>query len=258
MRKAAAIFVLILFLILPGRLFAALSFTLTDSAGDNVDRTSYAVPVTGSFTPVSGSLYYLFIWGGKATTPDIPTVTGTNGWNATWTNEASVTFATIASPTKRLTAFSGVASSSTAGVFTVDFAGTTQLGIAWSLIQVTGNAASGYTVQVKTGNANNPTSLTVTLDSAFADANNQNLSGIGFNDARTVAPGTDFTELSDITVTVPSGGLETNNKLNDTSCDWTWTGGGSHVGAISIEVAVAAAPGGCTGSRLALMGVGGC
>ena len=219
----------------------ALTFTLVDSASDNVDRASYTLPVSGSYTPVSGALYYLFLHISKASTPDSPTVTGTNGWNATWTQEGTVTYNTLASPNRRLSLFSGVASSNTAGTFTVDFGANTETSVGWSLIKVTGNAASGYSVQVKTATIDTTgTSLTLTFDNAFANSSNEHLGALGQASDQAANPGTGFAELSDINWTGPNTALEVNNLINDTSCDWTWTGA-IRAGAISVEVAVLAA-----------------
>ena len=258
MKRLTSIFLALFFslaLVIQG--WAALSFTLTDSAADNVDRNAYTVPVSGSFTPVSGALYYLFLHNTKgAASVDTPTVTGTNGWSVTWTQEATSPYDLVSGTNrKRVTLFSAVASSAIAGVLTVDFAGATQNSIGWSLIKVSGNAASGYTVQVKIGEITSVgTALTITLDNAFSNSGNENLSGIGKTDDTATNPGTGFAEISDLTWINPSAALETNNLANDTSCDWTWTGN-AKAGGISVEVAIAVV-GGCAGSRLALTGVG--
>ena len=259
MKRLTSFFLaLFLSLFLTTQVWSAIAFSLTNSAADEVDRNAYTVPVSGSFTPVSGSLYYLFVHNTKgAASVDTPTVTGTNGWSVTWTQEATIPYDVVSGTNrKRNTLFSAVASSAVAGVLTVDFAGATQNSLAWALIQVTGNAASSYTVQVKTGSLTTVgTALTVTLDNAFSNSGNENLSGIGKTDDTATTPGTGFAELSDLTWANPAGALETNNLANDTSCDWTWTGN-AKAGGISVEVAVLAGGPACP-RTLALLG-GGC
>ena len=231
--------------------WAAITFTNLQTSSDNVDRTTYT---TGSVTPTSGAVVYLGLHITKATTPNEPTdISGTGGFlDVVWTKEATVTFATIASPGRRVSIYSGVPVSGAAGTITVNFGSPTQTSLGWSIMQSSGAATLGYTVETNTGAGNTVQTLTVSL--ADIAAGNVLLGVIGRNDNSATNPCTGFTELGDTTWTGPNASIESNYLADDASCDWTWAGS-THVGGIIVEVAILPAPSGAVPLR-ALMGVG--
>jgi hypothetical protein len=106
------------------------TFYALASLGSNTDATSYA---TASITPTNGGMILAFVTSFFGGTPAIPTLSGTNGLNTTWTQ---LNTATIGSDL-RLTGFWGVASSGTAGVLTFDFGAETELAAVWHVLYVT-------------------------------------------------------------------------------------------------------------------------
>lgn len=134
----------------------------------NAANADTANPATSSVAPVSGEVCLAFIATYKAILPDIPTCSGTNGFNGTWTQVFTVTVGTDL----RLTCFSSVATSSVAGVIT--FACTnTQLAYAYAVIASPFINTTTPVVQSKTAtDIGIGTTLSVTLDAALASAVN--------------------------------------------------------------------------------------
>ncbi len=125
--------------------------TLLTRGSSSTDATSYAAT---SVTPTSGRILLAYCATQiGAGTPNTPTASGTNGFSGTWTEIANA----VQDQTK-ITLFRSTAASSVAGVLTFDFAGQTQIGACWQVLQWQ-NVASTINVQSRTAVANGATSL---------------------------------------------------------------------------------------------------
>ena len=135
--------------------------------GSNTDATSYATASSG--TLVSGRVVFAAIATYKATTPDIPTCTGTNGLNGSWVQVGTVTIGSDL----RLTVFWSVTTSTTAGIVTFDFGGNTQLAAVWAVCYSPFVNITTPVVQSKTAtDTSSATTMTVTLDNPLAASRN--------------------------------------------------------------------------------------
>lgn len=154
--------------------------------------TLSASQATGSITPVSGRVIYVWVASTFATAPNTPTMTGTNGLSVTWTAIANVL---NSGNTQKLTLFRGVPSSSVAGVLTIAFAGQLQLTVSWQVVTVTviDQTTSQGVVQSITGTANAATEKAL----AFAAGPTNNVNAILYGAFDT--PNTTFTPKSGFT-----------------------------------------------------------
>lgn len=226
----------------------ALTFATTLDSSSETDATSYS---TASVTPSANKLQLLAVATrhGSAT-PNTPTASGNS---LTWVAIDNSHFDTSGSQ-RKITLFRAMGSSPTSGAITIDFAGQTQTGAVWALIEVTGmdtsgTNGSGAIVQSKTNQdtTGTATGLTITFDSAISSTDNAVFGTFGIGDGNiSMNPGTGFTELTDRNV-----GAEANVRLStqydaagaDTTCDNTLSGGdgNSEMGGIAVEIKIATA-----------------
>lgn len=205
--------------------------------------SSFTFPASGSWTPVNGELVLVAVGNRKgAGTADTPTVTGTNGWNVTWTQVDTQLHG--GNTLNRQTLFRGVASSGTAGTFTVDFAGVNQAQCGVVVVSFSGvdQATSQGIVQSAKNSGSLNGALAATL-AAFGDAGNATyLCG----NARGTPSG--FTPEGSFTGYSVTGGVQGIAAewlaSNDTSPTGTLTSG-SNWAAIAVEIK--ASTGGATG-----------
>ena len=132
------------------------------------DTSSYA---TGSIAPTAiSNVVFAVVVNRKATTPDTPTLSGTNAFSGTWTQ---ITTKLTDGGTRRITAFWSIAQSATAGVVTAAFGGATQLGCHIALFDMsdTDIDTTAPIVQSATGSGTG-TAVTTTALAAFAKATN--------------------------------------------------------------------------------------
>ena len=232
----------------------AIAHTAKTSGNSSTDATSYA---TASITPGTSELELVAVVNSKGTTPDTPTITG-------YTQVATVTYASIAAPQRRVTLLRYLNSSPSAGALTIDFAGATQTGCAWAIsdfsgVDTGGSNGANAVVQSATNrndDASGNDTLTVKL-AAFGDAVNNATYG-AFSQASNNGfdIGTGFTQIHDTAAATPQTGIFTEFKLSgDTTVDATDTGASdiAHAG-IAIEIKVA--PPASTVKTLAVLGVG--
>lgn len=153
---------------------------LTGNAS-NTDATSYA---TASVSPTNGQVVLLITASLKATTPDTPTASGTNGFNGTWTQVGStVTVQTPAGNFIGLSVLRSVATSGTAGIVTANYTNT-QLASAWDLIISPYINTTTPIVQSKTTTSTDATTtLSLALDAALAAAANWVIGAFAHNAA---------------------------------------------------------------------------
>ena len=149
-----------------------LIFTRLTANSSASAATSYAL---ASVAPTSGRVLYLAVISVKATTPDTPTVSGTNGFSGTWTQiGTTLTLQTPAGNFIGVSRFWSVAASSVAGVVTVSYGAATQLGAVWDLL--TSPFVNATTPIVQSGTNTDTSSSTalpaLTLGSALANAMN--------------------------------------------------------------------------------------
>lgn len=148
---------------------STLFFSRLTANSSNTDATSYA---TASVAPTSGQFLYAVICSLKATTPDTPTASGTNGLSGTWTQiGTTVTLQTPAGNFIGVSRFRSVATSSVAGVLTFSFGANTQLAGVWDLIQ--SPFVSSGTPVVQSGSSTDTSASTslpsITLGSALSN-----------------------------------------------------------------------------------------
>jgi hypothetical protein len=195
------------------------------NGGSTTDASSYT---SSSITPVADRLYLLAVVSSHGSaTPNQPTVSG-NG--LTWARALTVTFDTVATPLKRLTLFRALKSSGvTSGTFTIDFAGQTQTGCRYSLLELTptdlsGSDGSGAIADSGTaaGDASSSGSITFTGSGGPNDGT-FSCWAIDANAAITHESG--YTEHFDGGYNTPTTRLETQSKVSslDTTPSASWS-----------------------------------
>lgn len=217
----------------------AISGSTLGSQADTTNQASYST--SAAFTPTANALVLAAVVNnrvGGATTP-----TG-SGNSLTYVSVGSQSFT---SGQYLLTVFRALGASPTNGVFTADFGGTNQTGCAISVVQFTGvdtsgTNGSGAVVQFKVNTGTATTPFTVTLD-PFGSVNNGAYVAFGASGTGGITHKTGWTELHDVSYTIPSTGLETQwIATNDTACEGTPTAG-LDFGGLAIEIKAAAAAG---------------
>lgn len=157
--------------------------SLTNVMQINAAQTAYG---WASMAPFSASQEAMvFVGSLKAGAPDTPALTGTNGWNATWTQVSSVQ--SVQTPAGSFVGgawFTGVPSSTTAGVLTATY-GSNQSGSVGIIMQSPFVNATTPTVQSLA--ANDTTASTalpaLTLGSALSATQNWMLAALFQNSA---------------------------------------------------------------------------
>lgn len=224
----------------------SVSCTNLTSGGSSTDLSTYT---TDSVTPTGNALVLVYVsnWQTSAD-PDVPTISGndlTYVQIATATNADGVT-------RNRTTVFRALESSPTAGIVTIDFAGTSQIAGGWSVDECTGIDIGGTDgedaiVQSATESAgcDNVATCTVTL-AAFGSVNNATYGAFATSRDDAVSGGTDFTVLSsDTTASSPTRSrLVEWTAANDTSVDADNGDVGTDWSAVAIEIKAAAVTGG--------------
>lgn len=107
--------------------------------------------------------------GSPPPTVNEPALTGTNGWNVTWTRpvNGTITHNETGGTQHRITAFQGVIGNSPAsGNLAADFAGQTQTRVIWSVLRLPDADRTTPLVEVKPATDAAGTSMDIVLDSA--------------------------------------------------------------------------------------------
>ncbi len=143
----------------------------------NSSNTDSSTMTLASVTPTNGRPLILFVTSLFSAAPTTPTATGTNGFSGTWTAIGSVTVGN-----RRLTMLRSVATSSVAGVVTIDWGGETQLARAAALHQGV-NLSSAVPVQFKTASSSGGAALNFDADplAAFAAPFNVTLGAFAYS-----------------------------------------------------------------------------
>lgn len=211
----------------------------------SADASSYA---TGSHTPGANKLQLFAVGNSKASSPDVPTVSGNS---LTWVQIATIVFS---SNGRRLTLFGAIGATPTAGATTVDFGAQVQTGCEGNVVEIDG--VSGATVadiiaQSASSSDTAVTSLTVNLGT-FANSENATFAAFSLAANNTVTSGAGFTELFDNGHTTPNSRMQTEFRDDgDTTADATFSS--ADAAGIAVEIK------GATLQRLtgATRGVGG-
>jgi hypothetical protein len=249
-RTSRVVAVLVALALLSIRLEAAIAFTHLETTGSTTDATSFT---TGSVTPTADRLQLLAVVNTKSSTATLPTVSGDG---LTWVQVATCTY--DSSTAKRLTLFRALGASPSTGSLTIDFGGTTQTGIGWSWVEVSGTDTSGTNgsgaiVQAVCGTEATTATPSVTL-SAFGNAANATYGAFGIGTNPTCTAGTGFTKAGSFSHTTPASAICSEYQTaNDTSVDLTWSASNTGLG-IGVEIKDATATGGT--KRQMLLGVG--
>lgn len=225
---------------------AVTAAALTADAANGVNANSFS---TASITPAANNLVLAWVTNTKATTPDTPTLSG-NG--LTWVQVATVTWGTIGTPTARTTLFRAMGAAPSAGAVTIGFAGVTQTGAAWSIVQfggvdVSGTNGSGAVVQSVTGRTDNASAaagLSITL-AALGNANNASAGGFSnmVNLATSISAGAGYTASAGATHNSPATSIRSEWKTTGSTTVDVTQSAVSHIGGIAVEVKADLCPG---------------
>ena len=166
----------------------AITPSVLTSGVSGTDGTSVA---TASVTPTDGRLAVALICGTQ-TPPATPTCSG-NG--QTWANFETINWATGASPTRSLTAFSAFVTGAATGTITFDFGAGTQTSFAWIVIEFDG----ALDIVQSTSKAGTNSSMSNTLVAFNSAADNMAVGVVAnVSDASPVTPGSAFLELTEV------------------------------------------------------------
>lgn len=214
-----------------------ISCTHLTNSFDNVDRTSYT---TASVTLTAGKLHLVGVTVRKAAPTASPTLSGTGTW-VELKNQISVV------DTTRVCLFACIPSADATGAITIDFAGVTQQGCAWSVEKFdntsTGATGAGGIVQtVSETRISAVTSIDTTLNT-FGRTQNATY-GYG-----TVQQNEVITAGAGFTVTGQDNGATPNlshigefKNNNDTVVDFSWTTSNGNCAIVAAEIACSQYP----------------
>lgn len=211
----------------------AIAFNHLTNGSSATDASSYS---TASVSPASNALVLAWVITNRSGVSAAPTCSG-NG--LTWTQVATITFNTIASPNRRLTLFKALGASPSAGAVTFDFGGNTQLNALWGVSEFSSVNTTTPVVQSATNATDSANGLTVTL-AAFGSATNAAFGCFSNNNfGGGMTPGAGFTEIFDFSIAENNTRLQAEYQLaEDTTVDVS--GWASNAGAgIAIEIAEA-------------------
>jgi uncharacterized protein YjdB len=213
--------------------------TLLTSGNNTVNQKIYS---TASIAPAANTLITVAVLGHNATTaPASPTLSG--GGMTTWTQVATITFDSVATPLKRLTIFRAMRSSPGQGSLTITFSANVSncqwIVSQWRNVDISGSNGANAIGQTSSNRANPVNGLTVTLP-AFSNPNNVAYGVFAVKqNVLAVTPGTGFTEIAER----PSGesplsDLQAQWANNDNTIDASWSNLAG--GALGIEIKAAA------------------
>lgn len=235
----------------------AIAYTGLTSGSSGTDGTGYS---TASISPSANALILVAVHGEDAdgSNGDAPSSLSGNG--LTWVKVDDVVFYT---GYNNISLWRSMGASPSTGAITITFPNNENW-CAWSVVEFTGvdtsgSNGSGAVVQ-SANNTGTSASLTVTL-SAFSDASNATYGAFAdFRDlssgTNTFTVGTGFTQAHAVNDQIGyRQDLGTEYLLgNDTSVDGSFSSV-DNIGAIAIEIKIAAAGGSTYPARLTLMGV---
>lgn len=201
--------------------------------GSGTDATSFT---TGTITPNTARPVTIGVCHTGSTPPAQPTVSGTEGWNGTFTLEETLVY----NLNNRISVYSIVPVSNTDGTITFDFGSETQTRCNWKVIEWAEGNTSAFIVQSPAGSTANSTAPAEEVAS-LASSSNGIVMYVAYNNAFvTFAADSGWTEI----------GAEVQNEISIAAL-WALGGGdltpsatlssGVHWAALALEVAAAAA-----------------
>ena len=177
-----------------------LSATPRDSLYDNVDRTAYD---TAEFTLGANKLALIFVGNRRsaATAPE-PTVAGKAGTELAGLTFTKPTNGTVlhAGNVRRVTALVAKTGAGGTGKLTIDFAGDTQTGCWWAVVEIDGADLTGTAAQAivqAVSAAASATSVSAAL-AAAGHADNRPFAGVDHSANEATNPRASWTELADV------------------------------------------------------------
>lgn len=208
------------------------------SIGTPFDSTSAALTyTTSSYIPVFGETVLILVTNRKGTAADIPTLTGTGGWNTTWTEIK--TRAAGGSALTRATLFRGIPVSGTGGTLTATFsANQAQCSIAGVSFSGIDQTTDQGVVQSNTGAGGTGGNLAVTLADFSGSSNPVVLGGVARGTPTSFTPEGTYSEIEVV------GGINGSALAWLLSPDTSPTGtlvSGTNWAAIAVELAALAA-----------------
>lgn len=234
----------------------AIAATNKTTGLDDTDQTTAYTTASVSFV---ATRLYLVSFVTHSSAAGAPTAQTATGGTLTFTEVTNITFATIATPVKRLTVFRCMPSADETTAVSLNQGAVNKGHGRWVIDEFTGIDTSGVNgagaiVQSVTNRADTGTGLTVTL-AAFGSTDNVGFGSFAHAANEVTTPGVGFTELGDVVGTeTPTTSLETEWKLNDNTVDATWSTTTAS-GGIGIEIK-AATGGAPVVARRLLLGVG--
>lgn len=175
--------------------FVNLGSTATPDMNTNTEASSFtnstSVPPTG--------LVCIFLHSDR-NSGDVsdPTITGTNGWNVTFTKIVGLNGA---GTSQGQYLYAAETAGGSTGTITVNYGGNNQAGFATSLFYVTGADTSGGVaaafVQTKTATASSTATPSITLDSAASNSANRSIAYFYNNAGVACTPRASWTEMDD-------------------------------------------------------------
>lgn len=177
-------------------------FTSITSGSNTTDAASFT---TASVTLTSGRLYVLSVENSHGTSATaISSITGGAGV-PTFTSRVTTQFNSNLNRTSMWTAVPG---STYTGTLTINFGGTTQTGITWSLVEVV-NVDTATTDGIVTTGSATGSGTTPAVNAAALGASTNSLFGAIGSLATSAVPVGRYTEMHDVTAATPTQGLQT-------------------------------------------------
>jgi alkaline phosphatase D len=214
----------------------------TDQPTPSFNDTTLAAVFSGaSWTPPDGAIVIVFVGNSKASAPNLPDSLTGNG--QTWTQVATVTFNTAASPTRRLTAYRSLIVSPSAGALTVTFP-SNQTGCFANVVSITGSKTTGTNgadaiVQAVTNYADTGDDRAFVVLADFLNHSNSVLAGFGVDGTVTLVQQSGFTLGTQQAYITPTHTGNAEWKVApDALATVTWSTA-SKWGGIALEIAAA-------------------
>lgn len=220
------------------------------SGSSTANQTSYT---TASITPTGSRLVIVSVTN-AGDDGVAPTLSG-NG--LTWAQIDTQTFDVIG---KRLTVFRSMGASPSTGAITIDFAGNTQAGCAWSVFEFDGIDTGGTNGSAAVGDTDKAEVLlatSITLSLSFASASNGACGAFAIDDNVAMTPDPNFAEIHEVQVNDGADSMTNETQwiaTNETSPSVSWTGNLQGAG-IAFEIIAAGGVVAAVPMR-ALMGAG--
>jgi protocatechuate 3,4-dioxygenase beta subunit len=221
---------------------ATITHTLLTAGNNTANQKVYT---TAAISPAPNTLIMVAVLGHRATTgvsppigaPPSPTLSG--GGMTAWTEVATITFDTVATPQKRLTIYRAMSATPGSGALTITWSNNVSncqwIVSQWDEVETSGVNGAGAIGQTGSSRGDAVSGLTVPL-TAFGNADNVAYGVFGVaSSTPAITPGAGFTEISE----QPSGesaagDLQAEWALNGNPIAATWST--LNAGALGVEI----------------------